>query len=241
MSKKAFKPSDYIGKVFNGEKIIKMYKNYGVWYVDVELKDGKVIPGRKLCDVRNNIPEEKKAARKNIKTTDLKPGYIIFTKSGEKFIYATNRNLVSLSSGEAVDIKHFDENTLKHIYQPSADIAEVYDDITCENLFWKRKIYKLLKSEIEILKAAKVLDFRYISKDVRGLVILSKNRPFSKGAECYKYNVNEPQLCKLDIRGFSFIKYDIASEQDDYYSISDLLCNDETLYEADEQQQTAEQ
>jgi hypothetical protein len=122
----------------------------------------------------------------------------------------------------------YDEK-LNHASNDAYDIMEIYDlaggeyspaDVEGRTLLWKREPeIKLKDREIEVLKALKVLGFKFIVRESKGLLVALNKTP-KKINDCFCWIIHfDSNVMRLDQSLFSFIHW----EDEEPTSIDELL------------------
>lgn len=218
--KKKLNVDELIGQVINGKKILSVEQKYGCYLCDVEDENGKILKGLKLKDVK----EGNKIARlSSIKIEQINGGYVVELRNKNKYLVSTKKDLINLETGDIIaNLNNFSQK-LSYSGFPNYDVMSVYSNIECSELLWKRKNIILTPTEKKYLESAHFLGFKYITKNDGGLVYFTKEKPYSKGAREYIFRNPRLQYVILDVSCFRFIKYDITTEDDNFFCIPDLL------------------
>ena len=218
--KKKLNVNELIGQVINGKKILAVEQKYGCYLCDVEDETGKVLKGLKLKDIK----EGNKIARlSSIKIEQINGGYVLELRNKNKYLVSSKKDLINLETGEFItNLINFSPRLTFSGFS-NYDVMSIYSNIGCSELIWKRKNIVLTPNEKKYLESAHFLGFKYITKNDGGLVYFTKEKPYSKGAREYIFKNPRLQYVILDISCFRFIKYDIATEEDNFFYIPDLL------------------
>lgn len=157
-----------------------------------------------------------------MKKSDLKYGNVVEERGGYKCIVycdKTEKALIRLNTGACVNLDNYREDLTDIEGYMEFDIMKVYKDYTCTELLWERKETPKLTEDEKAILRNRPKDYKWIARDLSGLVYIFIERP-EKGQAIW-YGCGQPMIPFYHL--FNFIKW----EDKEPYSIENLLKGEE--------------
>lgn len=204
-------------------------------------KNGEPVETKpKVCNLKISEPIEttEEPKKQSFTKKDLKFGNVVEFRNGSLCLIEPEFNLFLEHKNNSVtnpelstrlrniktsfwetNLDKYNNNLKNNSYEKN-DIMKVYEDYTLKNLLWERQEIQLSEREIEILKALKVLEFKYIARDsYKDSLFAYKTNP-EKGFSSWLGN--DSNICRVKKDLFDFVKW----EDEKPYSIEELLENE---------------
>lgn len=219
-------------------EVDKEYEDHCWWFEEDEVKEIKKSKPIETKESKiesaiingETIEEEKPLENKSF-IKKLEFGNIVELRRGDLCLIEPKNNISNI--GEYFSLKEIRLRNIKDAVWVSTlddyeydfknrdfethDIMKVYEDYTLKNLLWERQEIKLSEREIEILKALKVLEFKYIARDsYKDSLFAYKTNPEKSFSS---WLGNDSNICRVKKDLFDFVKW----EDEKPYSIEELL------------------
>ena len=175
-----------IGKIFGDYEVINWAQSDNGKHINYTLKNiktGEIVTKNRFYVVKANALSQTKT---NFTKNDLLSGQVV-TLQNQTTCIISNAGLINIQTGQLVTSKLSYTDNLTHSTDAKLSIIKVFSNFAMNELLWERPKIKLSDREINFLRAAELLNFKYIFKNKAGDVYLANRAP-NKGAVDWVFN-----------------------------------------------------
>ena len=195
-----------IGKIFGDYEVLNWAQSDNGKHINYTLKNiktGEIVTKNRFYVIKANALSQTKT---NFTKNDLLSGQVV-TLHNQVTCMITNAGLINIQTGQLVTSKLSYSDSLTHSTDAKLSIIKVFSNFAMNELLWERPKIKLSDREMNFLRAAQLLNFKYIFKNKAGDVYLANRQP-NKGAVDWVFNgpVYLTRLTTLS-KDFEFIKW----------------------------------